>query len=232
MAKTVGVLGGMGPEAAADFFLKLIRRTPAKKDSKHLRVIIDSNPQIPDRTEAVTGSGPSPLPELVATAKNLVKAGAELVAVPCITAHYFLDDLRAAIDVPVLDAIVLTVRHVSENFAPEDRLAILSSTGTLKMELFQRAMPEREFVLPTDEEQERIVMDAIYGPSGVKTVGVDAETLARMQDYVAELAGRAAAGVIAGCTEFSVLFADAGLPVPLVDPMWLLAEEAVRMASV
>ncbi|HUW58136.1 MAG TPA: aspartate/glutamate racemase family protein, partial [Planctomycetota bacterium] len=65
---------------------------------------------------------------------------------------------------------------------------------------------------------------------GVKTVGVDAGTLERMQDYVAQLAARGAAGVIAGCTEFSVLFAHAELPVPLIDPMWLLAEEAVRLA--
>ena len=228
MPKIIGVLGGMGPEATADFFVKLIRRTPAKGDSEHLRVIIDSNPQIPDRTAAVTGRAPSPVPELIATAKNLARAGADFIAIPCITAHGFLDDIRAEVDVPLLDAIALTARHISEEFSADDKLAILASTGTLKTKLFRRAMPEREFLLPTDEEQERIVMDAIYGPAGVKTVGVDAGTLARMRGYVAELSGRGAKGVIAGCTEFSVLFADAELPVPLVDPMWLLAEEAVR----
>ena len=230
MAKVIGVLGGMGPEATADFFVKLIRRTPAKKDAGHLRVIIDSNPQIPDRTEAVEGRGPSPVPQLIATAKNLVRAGADLIAIPCITAHAFLDDLRASVEVPVLDAMALIGKHIDGRLAAEDRLALLASTGTLKMRLFRRAMPDREFILPTDDEQERIVMDAIYGPAGVKTVGVDAGTLERMQDYVAQLAARRAAGVIAGCTEFSVLFAHAELPVPLIDPMWLLAEEAVRLA--
>ena len=230
MAKVIGVLGGMGPEATADFFVKLIRRTPAKSDSEHLRVIIDSNPQIPDRTEAVEGRGPSPVPQLIATAKNLVRAGADLIAIPCITAHAFLDDLRASVEVPVLDAMALIGKHIDGRLAAEDRLALLASTGTLKMRLFRRAMPDREFILPTDDEQERIVMDAIYGPAGVKTVGVDAGTLERMQDYVAQLAARRAAGVIAGCTEFSVLFAHAELPVPLIDPMWLLAEEAVRLA--
>jgi len=230
LAKVIGVLGGMGPEATADFFVKLIRRTPAKSDSEHLRVIIDSNPQIPDRTEAVEGRGPSPVPQLIATAKNLVRAGADLIAIPCITAHAFLDDLRASVEVPVLDAMALIGKHIDGRLAAEDRLALLASTGTLKMRLFRRAMPDREFILPTDDEQERIVMDAIYGPAGVKTVGVDAGTLERMQDYVAQLAARRAAGVIAGCTEFSVLFAHAELPVPLIDPMWLLAEEAVRLA--
>ena len=99
------------------------------------------------------------------------------------------------------------------------------------MKLFQRAMPRRTFVLPTADEQECVVMAAVYGPAGVKTVGVDADTLKGMREYVAELAERGALGVIAGCTEFSVLFADAPLPIALVDPMWLLAEEAVRMAT-
>jgi len=230
LPKTIGVLGGMGPEATADFFIKLIRRTPARADGEHLHVVIDSNPRIPDRTAFITGKGESPVGELVRTAKNLVGAGADFVTIPCITAHHFIDEVRAALDVPVLSALELTARHVNEHFAKDDALALLASAGTLEMKLFQRAMPGRTFVLPTADEQERIVMAAIYGPAGVKTVGVDANTLKRVRDYVAELAGRGASGVIAGCTEFSVLLADAKLPVPLVDPMWLLAEEAVRLA--
>lgn len=231
MPKVIGVLGGMGPEATADFFLKLIRRTPARRDCDHLRVLIDSNPGIPDRTAALTGEGPSPVPELAATARNLVRAGAGLIAIPCITAHAFLDGVRAAVDVPVLDALELTGRFVAESFAPEEPLALLASTGTLRTKLFERALPGRKLVLPTDAEQAGIVMEAIYGPQGVKTVGVDTGTRSRLVDYVADLAGRAAKGVIAGCTEFSVLFDAVELPVPLVDPMWLLAEGAVRLAD-
>ena len=230
MPKVIGVLGGMGPEATADFFVKLIRSTPAKRDADHLRVIIDSNPRIPDRTEAIAGEGPSPVPALVATARNLVRAGAELLAIPCITAHHFIDEVAAAADVPVLDALKLTARRVRETFASGDRLAILASTGTLQTKLFERAMPGRTFVIPSVDEQRDVVMAAVYGPAGVKTVGATPDTAERMRAYVAELAGRGARGVILGCTEFSVLFNGVELPLPVIDPMWLLAEEAVLRA--
>lgn len=227
---TLGILGGMGPETTADFFIKIIRRTPAKKDAEHLRVIIDSNPRIPDRTAFIRGEGPSPVPLLCETARNLVRAGTRLIAVPCITAHAFLAEIRDAVDVPVLSAIELTARHIEGKLAEDDPVAIISSTGTLRMGIFQAAMPARRFVLPTDDEQERVVMDAVYGPAGVKTVGPRREALQRMRAFVEELTDRGAKAVILGCTEFSVLFAEASRRPPLIDPMWLLADEAVRLS--
>lgn len=47
--KTVGIIGGMGPEATLDLFYKIIKATPAKKDQDHIHIIIDNFPQIPDR---------------------------------------------------------------------------------------------------------------------------------------------------------------------------------------
>jgi len=230
LSKVIGVIGGMGPEATADFFVKLIRRTPARTDAEHRRVLIDSNPRIPDRTAFITGAGPSPAPALVATAQGLERAGAQLLTMPCITAHHFIDDIRAAVDVPVLSAVELTARHLDARFEPDAPIAILSTAGTLRMKLFQNAMPGRTFVTPTDAEQQTVVTDAIYGDAGVKAVGVDAGTVARVMDYVTTLAERGAQAVIAGCTEFSVLFAGVETCVPLVDPMWLLAEEAIRLS--
>ncbi|HUV38977.1 MAG TPA: aspartate/glutamate racemase family protein, partial [Planctomycetota bacterium] len=96
MSRVIGVLGGMGPEATADFFVKLIRLTPARCDAEHLHVVIDSNPQIPDRTAFIERKGPSPLPLLVAAARRLVDAGADLLVMPCITAHLFIDEIRDA----------------------------------------------------------------------------------------------------------------------------------------
>ena len=132
--------------------------------------------------------------------------------------------------VPVLSALEVTARHVDETYDPDDALALLASTGTLRARLFERAMPGRTFVKPTDVEQADVVMRAVYGPDGVKTVGVDAGMRERMGTYGAELAGRGARAVVAGCTEFSVLFAGVALELTLVDPMTLLAEEAVRTA--
>ena len=87
--KIIGIIGGMGPEATADLYLRIIRATPVEKDQDHYRVIIDSNPKIPDRTPAIIGDGENPLPLMAETAKNVEKAGADFLIMPCNTAHYF-----------------------------------------------------------------------------------------------------------------------------------------------
>ena len=74
--KTIGIVGGMGPEATCDLYLKIIRNTPADKDQDHIRTIIDSNPKIPDRTAFILGQGPDPRPLLIETARNVERAGA------------------------------------------------------------------------------------------------------------------------------------------------------------
>ncbi len=80
--KIIGILGGMGPEATADLFHRIIRATPVKRDQDHFRVIIDSNSKIADRTPAILGTGPSPLPMMVETGKNLERAGADFLLLP------------------------------------------------------------------------------------------------------------------------------------------------------
>jgi len=89
--KTVGILGGLGPEATARFFKLIIDNTAAKKDQEHLKIIILDNPSVPDRTAAILYHGPSPLPSLQDGLKFLEKAGADLAVIPCLTAHYYFD---------------------------------------------------------------------------------------------------------------------------------------------
>jgi len=81
--KIIGILGGLGPEATVDLFYKIIKLTPVEKDQDHFRIIIDNNPKIPDRTDAIIGNSKDPLPELIATAQNLEKAGADFIIMPC-----------------------------------------------------------------------------------------------------------------------------------------------------
>ena len=92
--KVIGVLGGMGPEATIDLFQKIVKLTPAKKDQEHIRIIIDNNPKIPDRTKAILYNGENPLPELVKTAQNLERAGADFIIIACNTAHYYFHKIQ------------------------------------------------------------------------------------------------------------------------------------------
>ncbi|WP_416446135.1 aspartate/glutamate racemase family protein [Leucobacter sp. HNU] len=111
-ARVVGVLGGMGPAATADFYRKLVEATPARRDQDHLRTLIWSDPSIPDRAEAFLRGGPSPVRGLLAGARLLEESGADFIAVPCNTAHLFLGAVRRRAGIPVLDMIGSTVDEI------------------------------------------------------------------------------------------------------------------------
>ena len=95
--RVIGVLGGMGPEATVAFYARIVACTSAARDQDHLRVIIDSNPEIPDRTAAVQGDGPSPVPMMAQSIAGLEKAGVDFVVMPCVSAHIFIEELKEKI---------------------------------------------------------------------------------------------------------------------------------------
>jgi len=229
--KTIGILGGMGPEATADLFLKIIRSTPAHTDQEHLRVLIDSNPAIPDRTAAILGEGPDPVPLLVSTARHLEEGGADLIVIPCNTAHYFYDSVQESVSIPVLHIMRETAAYLSERY-PEVRTAgLLATTGTVRTGLYQGCLAEHalDTVVP-DEAGQSVVMDCIYGERGVKAGHTGPEVTGRLVRVAAELIRRGAGVVIVGCTELPLVLHDGDLPVPVIDPTRVLAEAAVRAA--
>ena len=105
MEKVIGILGGLGPEATVFIFQKILQHTPASKDQEHLRILIDNNPKIPERLPAILGSGPDPVPMMVSSGQALTRAGAEFIIIPCVSAHYFLPELRRKITLPILSML-------------------------------------------------------------------------------------------------------------------------------
>ncbi len=168
--KTVGVIGGMGPFATADFLHKLISATPAERDQDHMRILIDCNPRVPDRTEFLAGRGPDPRPALRAMARGLVRAGADLLVMPCNTAHAFRDELQAAVDIPVVDWPGVAADAVATTGARS--VGILASAGTLLAEVYQPVLRARGIacLVPPPAAQE-LATRAIYGPAGAKRAG-------------------------------------------------------------
>ena len=102
MKKTIGILGGMGPLATADLFTKIVSMTKAGCDNDHIRIFIDNNAQIPDRTTAILKGGADPLPEMESALRNLEKCGASCIIMPCNTAHYFLPRLQPLTSTPFI----------------------------------------------------------------------------------------------------------------------------------
>ena len=108
--KTVGILGGMGPEATIDLFARIVKHTHAKKDDDHLRIIIDNNPKMPSRQDAILKGGESPVPAMRETARNLERAGADFIIIGANTPHYFYDEIKDAVRIPFLHIIEEAVK--------------------------------------------------------------------------------------------------------------------------
>lgn len=219
--KLVGVLGGMGPYATVDFFAQLVRLTPAEKDWDHLHIIVDNNPRMPSRSRAYLHGEASPVPDLIAGAQRLVAAGAQLIAVPCNSAAYFLEEVRAAVPVPVLDPVAATVAVVRV----EQRPLVLGGAVTHGADLYGKHLPQR--VRPTDTEQDEVV--ALI--EALKHLDTSDAVVARVEALVAAGLARGADAVILGCTEFG-LIADrvADGRVPVFNSNELLARHTVALA--
>ncbi|MGI5838409.1 MAG: aspartate/glutamate racemase family protein [bacterium] len=230
MAKIIGILGGMGPEATGDLFWKIIKATPAKKDQDHLRIIIDNNPQIPDRTAAILAGGPDPVPAMVETARNLAGAGAELLVIPCNTAHYYYDRITAALPIPILHIVRETADYVRKKYPAVRTVGLLATTGTIRTRLYHDGLAAAGYTVltPPDPVQEE-VMAAIYGSDGIKAghLAGPAEVMRRAAGVLIEAGAEA---VICGCTEIPLVLHDGDIPVPVLDPTAVLAAAAVREA--
>ena len=103
--RTIGILGGMGPEATAFFFDLVVRHTLASRDRDHVPIVVYNLPQTPDRTAAILRGGPSPVPDLVRGLAVLREAGADFAVMPCISAHYFYPTVSARSPLPLIHLI-------------------------------------------------------------------------------------------------------------------------------
>lgn len=224
--RTIGVIGGMGPLATADFYLRLVRATPAATDQEHLHVLIDSNAAIPDRTAAIEGRGPDPTPVLVETAKRLVAAGAEVLVMPCNSAHAFLDAIRRSVPVPVLD-IMEEVAAAAASLQPAPAaVGLLATPGTMRQRLYHQALARRGIgVIAPDAGGQRVVSDAI---ASVKAGDTGPAVRGRIRQAAEALVRAGAGAIVLGCTEVPLVFGPEDATVPVLDGTEILARAAVR----
>ncbi len=224
--RTIGVIGGMGPLATAEFYLCLVRATPAATDQEHLHVLIDSNAEIPDRTAAIEGRGPDPTPLLVETARRLVGAGADVLVMPCNSAHAFLDQIRRAVPVPVLD-IMEEVASAAAALNPQPAaVGLLATAGTVRHGLYHNALSRRRIgVLAPDAAVQRVVSEAI---ASVKAGDTGPAVRGRIRGAADALVQAGAAAIVFGCTELPLILGAGDLAVPVLDGTAILARAAIR----
>ena len=230
--RIIGILGGMGPEATLYLFQKVINNTGAARDQDHFRIVIDNNPKIPDRTPAILGQGETPLPAMIVTAKNLEKAGADFITIPCVSAHYFIGELRSVVSVPIVSLIDEVAADIQRRLPKIKRIGLIAPTGTVDAGLFQERFSKMdvEVLVPPRETQEKLVMSAIYGDSGIKAGCISSENKEKILNSSNEMIERGAEGIIAGCTEVPLVAEQNDIDVPFFDSLDILALAAIRIA--
>lgn len=220
---TLGVIGGLGPIATAHFMELIIRMTQAHTDQEHLDMIIYNHPSIPDRTGYILDqTRPSPLPEMIRIGNALTRQGAGLIAIPCMTAHYFHEDLTRCIQTPIVHAIHETAAHLKAHGIT--RAGIMATDGTIRSRLFQREL-EKHGITPLipGPEGQKCVMDLIYDDiKANRPAGMD-----RFDFASRELWAQGAQAIILGCTELSLVKRDYPIGAGYLDAMEVLARRCV-----
>lgn len=221
--KVVGLLGGMGPYATLDFFRKILISTPAKKDWEHLRILIDNNVKIPSRTRAVLYNEPSPAPGMIKSINNLASIGADFVAVPCNSAHYFCDDVAPFIKISWLNIIEITSKRLIKIGC---RPLILGGYVTTKKKLYSKYLPGAVYLSEVWNNFIIGVIEEIKLTS--KLSQLTRKKFKKMiNDYKSKIDS-----IILACTELSIVFKGKSIcGIPLVDSSLEYAKEVVRYAK-
>ncbi|MBO8154598.1 amino acid racemase [Thermovirga sp.] len=205
--KVLGILGGMGPAATAEFLRLLSIMAPAKKDQEHPKIYLLSNPQIPDRTQAILGNGPDPYESIKEGLDTLVQWGADLLAVPCNTAHFFIDKMANFLPVPLVHIVISTL---DEAIQKDKRGAwLLATEGTIKTGLYDTHAKRKDFTLlrPNPGIQKEISTTiALVKEGNTEKAG------AILNSTVKKLWEESSLPVIAACTELPIAYAASGLP--------------------
>jgi aspartate racemase len=234
----IGVVGGVGPAATVDFMDKIVRNTQARHDQEHIKVVVEQNPQIPDRTENLIGEGADPTVALYATCKKLEADEADLIAIPCNTAHAFVERIQPYLSIPIINMLYETVDYIRRNHAGRSRIGLLATSGTQQSRVYHDIVEKAGLtLLAPDAVHQAKVMSAIYGEKGVKAGFTEGECRDDLMAALTHLVELGAEIVILGCTELPLLlaqsdnFAVAGKHIVVLDPTEILARKCVSLAT-
>lgn len=221
--KRLGIIGGLGPMATAYFLQLIIEMSDAKTDQDHIETIIYNFPKTPDRTKYILGlSELNPAPEMIRIGKLLAEQQVDVLAIPCVTAHYFHAQMEEEIGLPVLHGIRKTAEYLKERNI--SCVGVMATDGTIQSKLFQTELEAQgiKAVVP-DKENQKKVMHLIY--DDVKA-GKPAE-MDLFQEVTEHLMNQGAEVVILGCTELSVIKRDEKLKKGYLDVLDVLARSCV-----
>ncbi len=227
--KVLGVLGGMGPLASAQFMVRLTLLTPAAEDQAHIPAVLWSDPRVPPRTAARLAGGADPLPALLRGIRGLEAAGCGAIAIPCNTAHGWYGSMRDATALPILHIVDAAAADLARQGVAPGRIGLMGTAATLAMRLYQERLEGAgwDCLVPSEAEMQRLVTPAI---DLVKANRV-AEAYPPLAEAARGLAARGARAVVLGCTEIPLgIAAGPALPFPVIDTIDALARASIGWA--
>lgn len=222
--KTLGIIGGMGPMATADFYMKLVLMTDAKHEFEHIHTIIDSNPGIPDRSAFIKTGVDDPTDVLVASLKKLEHLGADVIAMPCNTAHFFYDILSANTGLYFINMIDETIKHALSICGTNDRIGLLATSGTYDSKIYETSAIRSGFKLIVPPDSIRLqLMQLIYALKNGETELIES----LKQEVYAYLNNQNLDAWILGCTELPIILKDGIEKYKMIDSTLVLAQTSI-----
>ena len=224
---TIGVLGGMGPEATILLMQRIMAATAAQDDADHVPLLVDNNTQVPSRIKAlIEGVGEDPGPVLASMARRLEVAGADALVMPCNTAHAYTDSVRDAVSIPFLSMVELTVESLAATY-PGGRIGILASPAIKITGLYERALEPHGLSALYSHDQEAL----LAAIRALKRDASDKQAGASVLQSATALADQGADCVLIGCSEFSLLTPTLAATVPALDSIDVLADAVLAFAK-
>jgi len=217
----------LGPLATAYFVELVVKMTDVQFDYDHIPMTIYNKPSIPDRTAYILGkSKESPLDAIVFWGKALAAQGADYIAIPCVTAHFFYEELSRAVEVPIINMVSETGDYLKENGM--ERIGLMATDGTIAGGFFQKGLESLgiHVEVPSPQGQEQL-MNIIYG-------GIKANHAFSMDDFYGvakELRDKGAQVIVLGCTELSLILRDNAIGPGFLDATAILARKSVLLCN-
>lgn len=229
--KTVGILGGMGPKATVDILQRIIRLTPAKDDIDHIRCLVDNDPKIPSRINAIIDQDPDaddPGAYIANMAIGLESAGADFLAMPCNTAHHYYDVIQDAVRIPLINLPAIVLEYLQKNHTLCKRVGILASPAIKITRLYEDELSTAgiQIVYPETTAQE-----ALFGViKAVKSGNVNTKVQQEYSQICDNLSAQQGVSIaIVACTELSAIGTNSSLQT--IDAAEILAEKIVALAQ-
>src|SRR3989338_3388913 len=227
--KTIGILGGMGPAATADLYDRIIsifqKKFNAKYDKDFPEIAIISLP-IPDIVEDLENEKLT-LEMLIDAATRLELVGCDFIAIPCNSAHVYIDEIRKSVKINVISIIEEVAKFCkSQNMA---NVGLLATEFTRMNRLYDNAICQLDMsIINLGDEQQLILTKLIIS---ILSGEINQSNKDKLWSLINYLKDRKADAIILGCTELPLLIGREYYYIQLIDTTHILAESCVRAAT-